>query len=135
MLTGPDWPIQSDGGVVLSALHENRHFRAGRFLDQLSAAFLAVTGWGFLQPVSNLVTLAPIGANVPPLTGERSSSAPRHRNAQQTAAIAARLADLQQRSRDTDAAAAADLQQLLRQGQQLADAMAAVAEAMDSDTF
>ena len=53
----------------------------------------------------------------------------------QTAAIAARLADLQQRSRDTDAAAAADLQQLLRQGQQLADAMTAVADAMDSDTF
>ena len=52
-----------------------------------------------------------------------------------SAAIAARLADLQQRSRDTDAAAVADLQQLLRQGQQLADAMAAVAEAMDSDTF
>ena len=52
-----------------------------------------------------------------------------------TAAIAARLADLQQRSRATDAAAAADLQQLLRQGQQLADAMAAVAEAMNYDTF
>ena len=52
-----------------------------------------------------------------------------------TAAIAARLADLQQRSRATDAAAAADLQQLLRQGQQLADAMAAVAEVMGADTF
>ena len=52
-----------------------------------------------------------------------------------TAAIAARLADLQRRSRATDAAAAADLQQLLRQGQQLADAMAAVAEAMNYDTF
>ena len=52
-----------------------------------------------------------------------------------TAAIAARLADLQQRSRATDEAAAADLQQLLRQGQQLADAMAAAADAMDSDTF
>ena len=52
-----------------------------------------------------------------------------------TAAIAARLADLQRRSRATDEAAAADLQQLLRQGQQLADAMAAAAEAMDSDTF
>jgi hypothetical protein len=38
-----------------------------------------------------------------------------------TAAIAARLADLQQRSRATDEAAAADLQQLLRQGQQLAE--------------
>ena len=53
----------------------------------------------------------------------------------QTAAIAARLADLQQRSRATDEAAAADLQQLLRQGQQLADAMAAVAEVMGADTF
>ena len=52
-----------------------------------------------------------------------------------TAAIAARLADLQRRSRATDAAAAADLQQLLRQGQQLADAMAAVADAMGADTF
>ena len=52
-----------------------------------------------------------------------------------TAAIAARLADLQQRSRATDEAAAADLQQLLRQGQQLADAMTAAADAMDSDLF
>ena len=52
-----------------------------------------------------------------------------------TAAIAARLADLQRRSRATDAAAAADLQQLLRQGQQLADAMAAVADVMGADTF
>ena len=38
-----------------------------------------------------------------------------------------------QRSRATDEAAAADLQQLLRQGQQLADAMAAVADAMGAD--
>ena len=52
-----------------------------------------------------------------------------------TAAISARLADLQQRSRATDAAAAADLQQLLRQDQQLADAMAAVAEVMGADAF
>ena len=52
-----------------------------------------------------------------------------------TAAIAARLADLQQRSRAIDEAAAADLQQLLRQGQQLADAMAAVADVMGADTF
>ena len=44
-----------------------------------------------------------------------------------TAAIAARIA--------TDEAAAADIQQLLRQGQQLADAMAAVAEAMGADAF
>ncbi len=51
-----------------------------------------------------------------------------------TAALAARLADLQQRSRDTDEAAAADLQQLLRQGQQLADAMTAAAEAMEADS-
>ena len=50
-----------------------------------------------------------------------------------TAAIAARLADLQQRSRATDEAAAADLQQLLRQGQQLADAMTALAEVMGTD--
>ena len=52
-----------------------------------------------------------------------------------TAAIAARLADLQRHSRATDEAAAADLQQLLRQGQQLADAMAAVADVMGADTF
>jgi hypothetical protein len=52
-----------------------------------------------------------------------------------TAAIAARLADLQQRSRATDEATSADLQQLLRQGQQLADAMTAAADAMDSDLF
>jgi hypothetical protein len=50
-----------------------------------------------------------------------------------TAALAARLADLQQRSRDTDEAAAATLQQLQLQGQQLADAMTAAAEAMESD--
>jgi hypothetical protein len=52
-----------------------------------------------------------------------------------TAAIAARLADLQQRSRATDEAAAATLQQLQLQGQQLADAMTAAADAMDSDLF
>jgi len=52
-----------------------------------------------------------------------------------TAAIAARLADLQQRSRATDKAAAATLQQLQHQGQQLADAMTAAADAMDSDLF
>ena len=52
-----------------------------------------------------------------------------------TAALAARLADLQQRSLATDKAAAATLQQLQLQGQQLADAMAAAADAMDSDTF
>jgi hypothetical protein len=49
-----------------------------------------------------------------------------------TAAIAARLADLQRRSRDSDEAAAATLQQLQLQGQQLADAMTAAADAMDS---
>ena len=52
-----------------------------------------------------------------------------------TAALAARLADLQQRSLATDKAAAATLQQLQLQGHQLADAMAAAAEAMDSDLF
>jgi hypothetical protein len=51
-----------------------------------------------------------------------------------TAALAARLADLQQRSKDSDEAAAADLQQLLRQGQQLADAMTAAADAMEADS-
>ena len=51
-----------------------------------------------------------------------------------TATLAAGLADLQQRSRATDAAAAATLQQLLLQGQQLADAMADVADAMDGIT-
>ena len=48
-------------------------------------------------------------------------------------AEAARLADLQQRSQATDAAAAGDLQQLLLQGQQLADAMTAAADAVDAD--
>jgi hypothetical protein len=52
-----------------------------------------------------------------------------------TASLAARLADLQRRSLATDRAAADALQQLLRQGQQLADAMAAAAEAMDSDSY
>lgn len=50
-----------------------------------------------------------------------------------TASLAARLADLQQRSRATDKAAAATLQQLQLQGQQLADAMTAAADAMESD--
>jgi hypothetical protein len=49
-----------------------------------------------------------------------------------TVSLAARLADLQQRSQATDEAAAATLQQLQLQGQQLADAMAAAADAMDS---
>ena len=49
-----------------------------------------------------------------------------------TAVIAARLADLQQLSRATDEAAGADLQQLLLQGQQLADAMTAAADAVDA---
>jgi hypothetical protein len=49
-----------------------------------------------------------------------------------TAAIAARLADLQRRSLATDEAAERALQQLQLQGQQLADAMAAAADAMDS---
>jgi hypothetical protein len=48
-----------------------------------------------------------------------------------TAAIAARLADLQRRSRATDEAAAADLQQLLRQGQQLAAALEHLADAIE----
>ena len=52
-----------------------------------------------------------------------------------TASLAARLADLQQRSRATDEAAAATLQQLQLQGQQLADAMTAAADAMESDLF
>ena len=51
-----------------------------------------------------------------------------------TATLAARLADLQQRSRATDQAAATTLQQLLLQGQQLADAMAAAADAMEQFT-
>ena len=51
-----------------------------------------------------------------------------------TAAIAARLADLQRRSVATDRAAAATLQQLQLQGQQLADAMTAAADAMKADS-
>ena len=46
------------------------------------------------------------------------------------ATFAARLADLQRRSDASDKAAAATLQQLKAQGQQLADAMAGVAAAM-----
>ena len=46
------------------------------------------------------------------------------------ATFAARLADLQERSNATDKAAAATLQELKAQGQQLADAMAGVAAAM-----
>ena len=45
--------------------------------------------------------------------------------------FADRLADLQRRSDATDKAAAATLQELKAQGQELADAMARVAAAMD----
>ena len=45
--------------------------------------------------------------------------------------FAARLADLQRRSAATDKAAAATLQELKAQGQQVADAMARLAVAMD----
>ena len=62
--------------------------------------------------------------------GERSSSAPRLAM-NRTAELAARLADLQRRSLATDKAAAATLQQLQLQGQQLADAMAAAADAIE----
>ena len=48
-----------------------------------------------------------------------------------SATLAARLADLQQRSLASDRAAAATLQQLLVQGREVADAMAAAADAMD----
>jgi len=47
-----------------------------------------------------------------------------------TAALAARLADLQRRSDATDKAAATALQQLQHQGQQLADAMQRLADEM-----
>ena len=72
-----------------------------------------------------------ICAMVPMPTGERSSSAPAPAMHNKTAAIAARLADLQRRSRATDEAAAADLQQLLRQGQQLAAALEHLADAIE----
>ena len=48
-----------------------------------------------------------------------------------TALLAARLADLQRRSNATDKAAAATLQQLKAEGQQVANAMARLAVAMD----
>ena len=48
-----------------------------------------------------------------------------------TALLAARLADLQRRSDATDRAAAATLQELKAQGQQVANAMARLAVAMD----
>jgi hypothetical protein len=51
-----------------------------------------------------------------------------------TVLLAARLADLQQRSLASDRAAAATLQQLLVQGREVADAMAAAADAMDGIT-
>ena len=46
------------------------------------------------------------------------------------ATFAARLADIQRRSIETDKAAAATLQELKAQGRQVADAMAGVAAAM-----
>ena len=48
-----------------------------------------------------------------------------------TALLAARLADLQRRSIETDRAATATLQELKAQGQQVANAMARLAIAMD----
>jgi hypothetical protein len=59
-----------------------------------------------------------------------SSEAPDTRT-MTSAAFSARLADLQQRSDATDKAAAATLKQLKAQGQQLADAMAHLAEAIE----
>ena len=50
-----------------------------------------------------------------------------------TATLAARLADLHRRGAATDAAASAALQQLLHQGRHLADAMQQLADAMDAD--
>jgi hypothetical protein len=48
-----------------------------------------------------------------------------------TAELAARLADLQRRSTASDQAAAATLQQLHAQGQQLADAMGRMVDAIE----
>jgi hypothetical protein len=50
-----------------------------------------------------------------------------------TASLAARLADLQQRSKDSDEAAAATLQQLQHQGREVADAMERLASAYSAD--
>ncbi|MEY4805694.1 MAG: hypothetical protein RLZZ206_83 [Cyanobacteriota bacterium] len=62
--------------------------------------------------------------------GECSSSAPRLAM-NRTAELAARLADLQRRSTASDQAAAATLQQLHAQGQQLADAMGRMVDAIE----
>jgi len=62
--------------------------------------------------------------------GERSCTAEPREMTTAAATFAARLADLQERSNATDKAAAATLQELKAQGQQLADAMAGVAAAM-----
>jgi hypothetical protein len=51
-----------------------------------------------------------------------------------TAALAARLADLQRRSLATDKAAAAALQHLQRQGREVADAMERLASAYSADS-
>jgi hypothetical protein len=59
-----------------------------------------------------------------------SSEAPDTRT-MTSSTFAARLADLQQRSDATDKAAAATLQQLKAQGQQVADAMAHLAKAIE----
>ena len=59
-----------------------------------------------------------------------SSEAPRQQT-MTSSTFAARLADLQRRSDATDKAAAITLQELKDQGQQLADAMARLAVAMD----
>jgi hypothetical protein len=61
-----------------------------------------------------------------------SSEAPGNRT-MTSAAFGAQLADLQQRSDASDKAAAATLQQLKAQGQQVADAMARLAEAIAAD--
>jgi len=61
-----------------------------------------------------------------------SSEAPGTRT-MTSSTFAAQLADLQQRSDASDKAAAATLQQLKAQGQQVADAMANLAEAIAAD--
>jgi hypothetical protein len=66
--------------------------------------------------------------------GEASSRPPgRTPTMNRTALLAARLRDLQARSEATDHAAAATLQDLKAAGQQLADAITRLADAMQSE--
>ena len=111
----------------LSRFHGGLPLRC-RSLRCRSVAPLSPSPMGFIKFCFGLVA----GWILPNMVSESggSSEAPRQQT-MTSSTFAARLADLQRRSDATDKAAAITLQELKDQGQQLADAMARLAVAMD----